>query len=697
VLDFSKIEAGKVNFEQRPFYLSEVMDQLVTILATKSYEKGVELLFDIAAQLPDAMVGDSERLGQVLLNLLSNAIKFTNQGEIIVRVREQKRTENSICLRFEVHDTGVGLSDEQCARLFQPFEQADVSTTRKYGGTGLGLTISRRLVQMMEGELIVQSTLGHGSCFVFTANLGLLAQQDSTALDDLTGVRQWRIIILDENCSARNILSCILDSLHIEHVAMASGEPALAAIENAKFIGSPFHLAIVDSRMNGMDGLQSIRHLRANPQKYGRIEAISVSAYGQENLVDEADALKLIGNLEKPLTLTKVRDAIFSAMTGQSPVPARVHEVGVSSSILSKLIGVKILLVEDNEVNQELALDILTSHGMQVDVATNGLEAISMVERQVYSLVLMDWQMPVMDGIEATRRIRAVTHFADIPIIAMTANALSGDREKCLSAGMNAHLVKPIVVSDLLTTIAKFVGDALQSNELPNKKLVPAIDTNETVESLTIPHLPDVDVACAIQRLGGNITQYRKIMSSVVNKYSDSSTLLDLEVMRGDITSALLHVHSLKGIAATLGAHKVAATARALELALKGADKEDISFLMEQLSSQLAVLVMSIRQNHIEPLLKHKSTNTRIVDIEELGLAVQKLYCLISEDDSDALQQMKNVAVIANETLHEKELDEVANAINSYDFSNALEKISAWAKGNNFEMKISMNDHKDNI
>jgi CheY-like chemotaxis protein len=290
-----------------------------------------------------------------------------------------------------------------------------------------------------------------------------------------------------------------------------------------------------------------------------------------------------------------------------------------------------------------------------------------------------------------------MTHFADIPIIAMTANALSGDREKCLSAGMNAHLVKPIVVSDLLTTIAKFVGDALQSNELPNKKLVPAIDTNETVESLTIPHLPDVDVACAIQRLGGNITQYRKIMSSVVNKYSDSSTLLDLEVMRGDITSALLHVHSLKGIAATLGAHKVAATARALELALKGADKEDISFLMEQLSSQLAVLVMSIRQNHIEPLLKHKSTNTRIVDIEELGLAVQKLYCLISEDDSDALQQMKNVAVIANETLHEKELDEVANAINSYDFSNALEKISAWAKGNNFEMKISMNDHKDNI
>ncbi len=463
ILDFSKIEAGKLNFEYHDFYLVHAFEHLAALSALKAQDKGLELLFDITPNVPTALVGDEMRLSQVLLNLVNNAIKFTTAGEICVKVTCEEPVlpgAQDVLLRFEVRDTGIGLSQEQIDKLFTAFVQADSSTTRKYGGTGLGLSITKRLVDMMEGRVWVESELGRGSRFIFTAKLGLQRNQQPTASPLLADpkLRHLRVLVVDDNSASREILADTIESLHIEVCAAGSAETGIAELEAAQQRGTPYHLAIMDWKMPDMDGVEAIRRIRSHEAIAETLATVMVTAYSRDELVEQAQGLRLDGILEKPITPSSLLNAITTALGRTLHITSATQGRNTDDDMAATLKGAHVLLVEDNEINQELAAELLTQAGVRVDVASDGAQGLAMVSRKNYDAVLMDWQMPVMDGFEATRRIRAQPRFASLPILAMTANAMAGDREKCLTAGMNDHIAKPIDVNVLLSTLARWLS-----------------------------------------------------------------------------------------------------------------------------------------------------------------------------------------------------------------------------------------------
>lgn len=457
VLDFSKIESGKLHFENRDFMLNEVFDQISTLAVMKAQDKGLELLFDIQPQLPLAFVGDPLRLKQVLLNLVDNAIKFTESGEITLSVRCDHVSSNVAQLRFEVKDTGIGLTAEQSARLFSAFSQADSSTTRKYGGTGLGLAISRRLVEMMNGRMWVESIPTVGSRFIFTAQLPLQPQQQ--AVRPLTEpLGNLRVMIVDDNESAREIMREIVESFHMSATTAPGAEQAIRELDSAHRNGRPYDVVLMDWQMPHVDGIEAVRRIRSNPEVAQTLTIIMVTAYSRDELLERAKDLRLEGLLEKPVTPSSMLDAITNVCkiraVVKSPHPQnnRTYE-----EALAHLRGSHILLVEDNAINRELMVDILTDAGIQVDIAFHGAEAVQKVEHTAYDVVLMDCQMPVMDGFEATARIRSNPRFARLPILAMTASAMVSDQEKCLAVGMSHHIAKPIDIEQLTIMLADWV------------------------------------------------------------------------------------------------------------------------------------------------------------------------------------------------------------------------------------------------
>ncbi|MES2582240.1 MAG: response regulator [Pseudomonadota bacterium] len=492
ILDFSKIEAGKLNFEYHDFLLVHAFDHLAALSVLKAQEKGLELLFDIAPHVPTALVGDEMRLSQVLLNLVNNAIKFTAVGEICVKVTCEEPVlpgAQDVLLRFEVRDTGIGLSPQQIDKLFTAFVQADSSTTRKYGGTGLGLSITKRLVDMMEGRVWVESELGRGSRFIFTAKMGLQRNQQpqvSPLLSD-PKLRHLRVLVVDDNSAAREILSDIIESLHIEVHTASAAEAGIAELVAAQQRGTPYHLVIMDWNMPQVDGVEAIRRIRAHEAIAETLATVMVTAYSRDELVEQAEGLRLDGILEKPITPSSLLNAITTALGSTLHTANAPQRHDDYAGMVAKLTGAYVLLVEDNEINQELAAELLTQAGMRVDVASDGAQGLAMVSRKNYDAVLMDWQMPVMDGFEATRRIRAQPRFATLPILAMTANAMTGDREKCLAVGMNDHIAKPIDVNVLLGTLTRWVAprpaaDAPAPKGLPTILLVD--DAPENIDRL---------------------------------------------------------------------------------------------------------------------------------------------------------------------------------------------------------------------
>jgi PAS domain S-box-containing protein len=460
ILDFSKIEAGKLDFEHSPFQLNEVFDYVATVCAGPAHDKGLELLFDIAADVPTVLVGDSLRVGQVIVNLVSNAVKFTDSGEVILVVRLVGREHDTVTLRVEVRDTGVGLTPEQSARLFQAFEQADTSTTRRYGGTGLGLTITRRLVEMMGGTIGVDSTPGQGSVFWCTARFGVLGFRRTLAATQ-PGVVGLRTLVVDDNARARDILSAMLSSMRLAPHCMADAAQALSALQDGAASGDPWGLVVADADMPGMDGPALLRAIRSDAALAAT--PVFLLAPSREAVLREVAGLRADAVLAKPVSPSTLLDSILNTLArGGELAHARPED---SRELTRSLGGAHVLLVEDNPVNCELALTLLQSVGMRVDVALDGVQALERVESTVYDGVLMDCQMPEMDGFEATRRIRAEPRHADLPILAMTANAMAGDRERCLACGMNDHIPKPLDVAAMFETIRRWIRPGSRSRD----------------------------------------------------------------------------------------------------------------------------------------------------------------------------------------------------------------------------------------
>jgi signal transduction histidine kinase/DNA-binding response OmpR family regulator len=593
ILDFSKIEAGKLDIESIRFNLDDALDNLVSVLGMKADEKGLELVLDLPPQLPTALVGDPSRLAQVLLNLGNNAIKFTEVGDVVVAVKVVQQDSAAVRLRFEVRDTGIGMSLEQQRRLFQPFMQADSSTSRRYGGTGLGLAISRHLVNLMGGELAAHSEPGCGSRFHFELGFGLQAEApERQPRRTAAALRGTRALVVDDNAAAREVLVAMCRSLDLRTDGAAGGEEALARLLQADADDRPYQLLLLDWKMPGMDGVDCAQALaRRRDLRHPAPVVLMATAFGREALQRHLAErrLQVAALLAKPATPSTLLDACASALGQVPPSPTRRSQpTDARADHRQLLAGARILLVEDNAINQELAVDLLKRAGAVVTVAGNGQEALDVLERDAsFDAVLMDCQMPVMDGFAATRALRRRPALQALPVIAMTANAMAGDREAVLDAGMNDHIAKPIVVNAMFDTLARWVkrgGAAVAGNA-----------GAEAVAQARGRHAPRaIDTHCGIANAGGNGVLYLRMLGMFRQQQSDFVQRFRAAQAAGQSGDAARAAHDLKGLAATLGMHALQQAAAALESAcLDGAS--DVDGMVQALSSRLDEAVGEIQ------------------------------------------------------------------------------------------------------
>ena len=468
ILDFSKIEAGKLEFEVLDFDLRTAVEETLELFAERAGEKGLELVALFAADVPTALRGDPGRLRQVLVNLIGNAIKFTDKGEVVVQVQRVEEVDHSVILRFQVNDTGMGITPEVRDRLFQSFRQADSSTTRKYGGTGLGLAISKQLVELMEGNIGADSLPERGSQFWFTVNLVKIpvdVQQTPIILGDLKGVR---ICCVDDNATNRKLISQLTESWEMDSVVVETPFQALATMKENATHGKPFDLAILDMEMPEMDGMALARAIKSDPD-LARMHLVLLTSLGRRGDGGVAKQVGFVGYLTKPIRKSRLHDCLATIMGRTSEECESLSPPLVTSYSLKERggrPGCRILVADDHMVNQQLAVMMLERVGYRADVVANGKEAVEAIQRIQYDLVLMDCQMPEMDGYSATKAIRHIEgETCHTPILAMTANALQGDREKCLAAGMDDYLTKPIKPEQLHEALVNWLPECAKDRQ----------------------------------------------------------------------------------------------------------------------------------------------------------------------------------------------------------------------------------------
>jgi PAS domain S-box-containing protein len=564
ILDFSKIEAGMLEIEQVDFSLDETLDSVANLIGGKAQQKGIELLFDRAPDVPVALRGDPLRLGQILVNLGNNAVKFTEGGEIVLSVRIDSRTDDGVRLRFSVRDTGIGMTAEQVGRLFRAFSQADTSTTRRYGGTGLGLSICRSLTTLMAGDISVTSEPGVGSEFVVTLPFQL-GEQKLQRLTPHPDLRDMRVLVTDDNETSRFILKGMLEGMGYDVELAPSGTDALARLDTARQRQQPFELMLLDWKMPGLDGFQTLDELRADRARYGAPRVVMITAYGREEVMRRARAAQLDGFLIKPLTQSTLFDSIMAAFGKRSARRSLTGLRAVRTDGVDGIRGARVLLAEDNEINRQVAREILQRAGLVVIDVNDGSQAVETVQRERYDAVLMDIQMPVLDGLEATRRVREwemASGTNATPIIAMTAHAMAKDVEKSLAAGMNDHVTKPIDPAQLLAALVRHIAPRDDGDAVP---ATPAQGTQVATADATLPDaLPGIDLADGLGRLGGNTKLYRDILLRLSADFRDAAAQAEALLDAGDQDGARRVAHSLKGVAGNVGAvtlHDVAAIA----------------------------------------------------------------------------------------------------------------------------------------
>jgi len=672
ILDFSKIEAGKLDMESTDFRLEDVFDNLANLVGLKAEEEGLELMFDLAADLPTGLIGDPLRLGQILINIGNNAVKFTTQGEIVFHVKLLEQSEEEAKLQFSVRDSGVGMSAEQQSKLFQSFSQADTSTTRKYGGTGLGLAISKKLTEMMDGKIWVDSEEGEGSTFHFTARFGKQQGEQSKRRSIATDLGAMRVLVVDDNGTSREILSEMLASFGLQVDQAGTGETALVQLQQASDY-DPYKLVLMDWKMPGMDGIETTRAIQSNAQLIEIPTVIMVTAYGREEAHHAAQGVNISGFLTKPVTPSSLLDAIMVAMGHEV---SNEHQIGNSQEeaqlAIVKLRGAQVLLVEDNEINQELALELLSANGVNVEVANDGQEALDILADDDFASrcdgVLMDCQMPVMDGYEATRQLRKQEQFKDLPILAMTANAMLGDKEKVINAGMNDHIAKPINVQNMFNTMAQWI---VPSN--PNREVLLTDDESHII-SEDITELAGIDVSAGLATCQGNQKLYRKLLVKFKESMSNFKQQFQTAQDSEDSDASARCVHSLKGVAGNIGATKVYEAAQELELACnEGQLDEQIQPLLENVLSSLSIVLSSLDtlEQESNPISKEDIP----LDTEKLQLLLSQLRELLEDDDADAADIVEEIEELPGITSHQINLKRLLKAIDGYDFELALEEL----------------------
>ena len=669
VLDFSKIEAGRLDMEFIDFNLEEVFENLSSLMAERIEEKKLELLVKVPPEVPRRLMGDPLRLGQILTNLTTNAIKFTEEGEIVISVAALDRGDQRIRLRFSVSDTGIGISKEQQAKLFQAFSQADSSTTRKYGGTGLGLTISKRLVTMMEGEIWVTSHVGAGSIFTFTAVFGLPSFPPARRFLPPPDLRNIRILVIDDNATSREILQTMLESMSFRVILAASGAEGIEELAKAPK-EDPFDLVIIDWRMPGLDGFTASKKIRGSDSFFKNVKIIMVTAYGREILMQQAAKEHLDGFLIKPVIPSTLFDTIMAVFDKNIPREKPSEPVGTPKTDLTEGIrGARVLLAEDNEINQEIAKEILEQEGFTVAVAHHGAEAVTMADTGAYDVILMDIQMPVMDGFEAARRIRALPgKNGEVPIIAMTAHTMTGDREKTLASGMNDHIGKPIDPDQLFATLAKWISpkEHAPSKTRRRKEVAP-----EAAEPLASSALPGIDSQTGLARVRSNQKLYNSLLAKFRRDFSTSGEEIARLLEAHQDHDAQRLAHTLKGVAGNIGADSVQDAAAKVEAAIKDHGPADMELLLIDLNRELRHVLKGVD----EYLEKGGEASAKILPPGDLETLRKKLLELQPHLHRRKPRQAREILGEINSYSwpeeHLEDLKNITQGIEKYDFSEA--------------------------
>ncbi len=667
-LDFSKIDAQKLSLESADFNLLDVFENVSNLVGLKAKEKGLELLYDFAKDVPTYLVGDALRLGQVLTNLGGNAVKFTDRGEVVTRVSNVHESTAECMLRFDVIDSGIGISEENQRRLFQSFSQADTSTTRKYGGTGLGLAISKSLVEMMGGAITVKSVEGEGSTFSFTATFAKQANKTELVFSQsLRDLRLERVLVVDDNSCARDIMVNMLDHLGVVADHASSGRSALEMIQ-AKPAHESYQLVLMDWQMPDPDGLRTVQEMQSTVLPAPPV--ILVTGYGREEAKKAAGDLRIADFLTKPVTPSLLHDSIAFALDRATvTVDSQQERQQSYSKYLANLRGARILLVEDNLLNQELAAELLGREGIQITLANNGQEALDLLQVNAFDGVLMDCQMPVLDGYEATKRLRMDPRHKDLPIIAMTANAMAEEREKVIEAGMNDHISKPLDIELLFATIAKWIS----SGHSP-------LDTTQfgkiNTAALIAPHidsLPDLDIESGLAVCMNDPVFYRRILMRFMQGQQNFVAEYTTALEAGDYRLSERLAHTLKGVAGNIGAKQVQTVAEELEQASESMNTDGHSELVDRMQLVLSAALIRIKA-YLSERTDESARTLRAPDDKARKLLAELQQCL-KDDDTSATVLIEQLLELQMQQVDPLLLRRLAAAVEAFDFERALKEL----------------------
>jgi PAS domain S-box-containing protein len=694
ILDFSKIEAGKLTVEKIDFSLQSVLDNVLTLVAEKAHAKGLELIFNIAADVPQRLVGDALRLSQILINYANNSVKFTDKGQVEIILRIEERKDDEVQLYCAVRDTGIGLTPDQIKLMFQSFQQADSSTTRKYGGTGLGLSIAKKLAELMNGTVGVESVAGEGSTFWFTGWLGV-SHQTSHYRSPVLDLHEKRILVIDDNEAASIVLVDLLEHMGLDVTAVPSGEAAIECVQQQATIGQPFELLLIDWQLTGIDGVETVRRIKELniPTAF----MVMVSGYDTDSLLPLAAAVGVDQVLLKPVNPTKLAEALMSFYVDATQ-PNNVAIAPQAQSLLewvSSLAGSNILLVEDNEINQLVATELLAEGNVMVEVANNGKEALDMILARPthWDVVLMDMQMPVMDGVTATIEVRKTISAEQLPIVAMTANAMVQDKEKCIAAGMQDFVTKPIDPDVLWETLLRVMRPKVKSQEVTALQEIAqaglGIATSEvstaassvtvSVSSVVIDQfilptdIDGLDSELGLRRVSGKLALYETILRKYIASQSTVIDELRAAVAQKDFELAKRLAHTTKGVSGNIGATEVQGIAAEIEAGL--AENVDSVSILEKLTVLQATLA-PLLQRLAECLPQDARVVVVNIDVEKLAELRAQLSDFLKDDDSQAADLFEEHASLFQAAWPEQ-FKSLETDLKNFDFDQALQTLEA--------------------
>lgn len=670
--------------ESVDFSIDAIMSEASDLAVVKTSEKGLELLVKIAPDLPKMLTGDPLRLKQILVNLAGNAAKFTEKGEVVMTCGIAKRNEKSVLLEFSVKDTGIGMTQAQQSNLFKAFSQADTSTTRKYGGTGLGLTISKRLAEMMGGTIGASSEYGKGSTFFFTARFDI-ADSDVTCRHVKTNdqLHHMRVLVVDDNATAREIFESYLGAMGFRTASADNGNTAIELIKHA-WDTDPFQIVLVDWQMPVMNGVETARKIIALPDLGPKPKIIMATAYDRNEAAEQSKGVNLSGIIVKPVSQSALFDAIMVAFGRRIQTQSRQdqpHHQG-----LAQIQGAQILLVEDNEINQEVAVEILQGAGLIVDVANHGQEGVRAALEKEYDLILMDIQMPVMGGMEATKKIREIKPAEILPIIAMTAHAMSGDREKSLNAGMQEHVTKPINPPELFKALVQWIK--------PGKRKAPDVPVPDPPEARPViknsdelpKSLPGIDMAQGLGRINNNRKLYKNLLLKIKRDYADAAEQLSSLIKNNNLEKARRLAHSIKGVAGNLGAKKLHTAARVVEDKLNPESGPVVPTPqeMELFAGEMAVVQTGLAQ--LKEETEQRQVPSKTAESTELIQSIEQLIPFLKKRQAKQIKQiLTQINALGWPKEFTKEIQHMSMLAGRYKFKDmlpiaeaVLEKLNAW-------------------